>query len=132
MRTARWGWYATAEDKQELPFAVPGHQPPPPIPYLFDDTKATAVSAFAGWPIYCDDAIPATLGAEENQDVIVAARPTDSMLFESVERTTVKTEVLSGTMQARFQLYRYAAFLPRYPTGFGFLAGTGLKVQSGY
>jgi hypothetical protein len=132
MRTARWSWIGSGEDKEELPLAVPAHTPPPAIPYLFDDNVPTPVSAYLGWPIYLSDAIPAKLGAGENQDAIVACRPSDSMLFESPKRTSVKKEVLSGTLQARIELHAYAAALFRYPTGIATLTGTGLIVQEGY
>lgn len=132
MRTARWAWLGSSQDLNDLPLAVPGHQPPPPIPYLFDDDKPSAVTAILGWPVFCDDAIPANLGAEENQDAVFAVRPTDSMLFESTERTLIDKESLSGDLQVRFLLHRYAAFLPRYPGGFAYLVGTGLKVESGF
>lgn len=132
MRTARWAWLGSSTDEEKLPLAVPGHQPPPEIPYLLDDSKPSAVTAILGWPLYCNDAITATMGKEANQDAIFAVRPTDWMLFESDEHTSVMMEPLSGTLQARIQLTRYAAFVVRYPSGVSYLYGEGLKVPSGF
>jgi|ERR1700722_3466083 len=132
MRTARWAWLGTAQDLSELPLAVPGHQPVPLYPHLMDDEVPTSVPPMLGWPIYCDDAIPAELGEAKNQDLVVCMRPSDQMIFEGVEKTRVMTDVTSGTLQARIQLWRYGAMLWRYPSGVAYLTGTGLAVESGY
>ena len=102
------------------------------MPHLLDDNIPTPCAVELGWPVYPDDAIPATLGAGGNQDAIVACRPTDFMLFEAAPRTSVMLDVLSGTLQARIQLHGYAAVLWRYPTAIATLTGTGLVVQANY
>jgi HK97 family phage major capsid protein len=132
MRTARWSWLGTAEDTTGQPLAVPGHVPVMPMPYLFDDNRPAPVAHLLGWPIYCDDAIPANFGTGANQDIVLACRPSDMILLESVPRTAVMLEVLSGTLQARLQLHAYVASLTgRYPSGVATLAGSGLVVQTG-
>lgn len=132
MRTARWAYLGSSVDEEKLPLAVPGHQAIVPVPYTFDADRPAVAPPILGWPTYLSDAIPANLGSGANQDVIVCCRPTDSMLFESDQRTSVFTEVLSGTLQARFQLSRYAAALFRYPMGFSVVEGSGMVVKSGF
>lgn len=129
MRTARWAWLASSEDTAKAPF--PTQSPMWPLPGTFDDDIPTPVAPLFGWPIYCDDAIPATLAATGNQDAIISCRPSDGLLLESVPHFSVITETLSGTLQVRLQLHRYVAALQRYPTGIATLTGTGLVVQSG-
>jgi hypothetical protein len=131
MRTARWCWIGSALDLENLPLAVPGHQAIPPVAYTFDENRPAVAPPILGFPTYLDDAIPATLGEGKNQDCIVAIRPTDMMLFESTVRSRVALDVLSGSMEARFSLHRYAAVLWRYPTAISTLTGTGLVVQAG-
>lgn len=132
MRTSRWAALGSAEDEEKLPLAVPGHQALAPVAYTFDDSHPAVAPPVLGWPTYLSDAIPNTLGAGANQDIVLAIRPSDHMLFESDTKTMVLTEVLSGTMQVRFSLRRYAAVLWRYPTGVSYLQGTGLVVPSEY
>lgn len=131
MRTARWAWLGSSEDEQKRPLATPGYQPADPVDDALDDDPAAAPSIL-GWPTYLSDAIPANLGEAGNQDAIVLARPSDSMLFETTAKSSVNAEVLSGTLQARFSLHRYAAVLWRYPTAYAQLRGTGMKVETGF
>lgn len=129
MRTARWAFLGAGEDEEKRPLAVPGHTPPPPIPYLFDDNRPSAVSTELGWPIFPDDAIP--VNAESGQDFILAARPTDMLLLESEPRTEILREPLAGNMGVRLQFRRYASGVTgRYPSGVSVIEGTGLKVPA--
>lgn len=134
MRTARWAWLGVAEDGQRMPLAVPGHMPAPRIPYLLDDGRPTQGAPLLTFPIYPDDAIPATLGAGGNQDAIIGCRPSDMMLLESAPQTSsVMLDVLSGELMVRLQLHGYcAALLGRYPTGVGTLQGSGMVVAPGF
>jgi hypothetical protein len=61
MRTARWAWLASAEDTATMPIVPTGFSPTPARPT--PDGKPDPVSALLGWPVFPDDAIPATLGA---------------------------------------------------------------------
>jgi hypothetical protein len=47
-------------------------------------------------------------------DLALGAHWDDLWLFEGQVRTRVLSEVLSGTLQVRFQVYNYVAFLARY------------------
>lgn len=118
MRTARWAWLATQT-------STGGN------PLLLADWGQDG-QGIMSLRTYWDDAIPTTLGAGGNQDAIFCVRPSDIMLWESASTTSVMFEVLSGTLQARFQLHGSAAAIIRYPSGQSTVTGTGLIVQSGY
>lgn len=127
MTTSRWSWIASGLDNQNRPIVTPDVHPP------MDGDGNFAVSTLFGWPVYVDDAIPTNLGTAANQDVIIACIPSDLMLLEGEQRTATQLEVLSGTLQVRFQLRNYVAFLAgRYPTGISVLTGAGMVVQSGF
>jgi hypothetical protein len=136
MRTARWTWYGSAVDGSSRPFIPPGG---------FDGFKVgisgnldsnvgpTPIGPLFGFPVYLNDAIPATLGAGANQDAIIAIRVSDGLLMEGEPTVSVGTEVLSGTLQARIQLRNYvAAITARRPAGIAAVTGTGMVVASGF
>jgi len=126
LTTSRWAWLTTSEDTALRPFGALG----------FTDTDMTVtvpIASTEGFPTYLDDAIPITLGAGGNQDTIIVCKPSDMMLFESPRHTSVMLDVLSGTMQARFQLHGYAAaLLGRFPSSIAMVRGTGMVVQTGF
>lgn len=85
-----------------------------------------------GLPVLLDGNIPATLGGG-TESRIITARTSDLYLWEGSLRTRVLTEVLSGTLQVRFQVYNYVAFMPdRLPKAISVISGTGVIPQSGY
>lgn len=71
-----------------------------------------------GPSVYIDANVPITDNgsgaAGGTNDVVVGAIWDDLWLFEGDLRTRVLTEVLSGTLELRFQVYAYIAFLARY------------------
>jgi HK97 family phage major capsid protein len=76
---------------------------------------------------WMSDAMPTNLGAGTNEDRIVETRMADHLFFESDLRARAMSEVLSGTLQVRLQVYSYvAATFERYPNGISVVAGTGL------
>ena len=86
-----------------------------------------------GLPVYMDGNIPSNLGAGTNETRVIEARFDDLFLWEGSMRTRVLQEVLSGTLQVRFQVYNYAAFMAnRRPTSISVISGTGLIPVSGY
>jgi hypothetical protein len=66
-----------------------------------------------------------TDGGGATRDVAIAAKWDDLWLFEGSLRTRVLPEVLSGTLQVRFQAYNYVAFLARYGQSIAVGTGTG-------
>jgi hypothetical protein len=63
-------------------------------------------------------------------DLAVAAKWDDLWLFEGNLRTRVLSEVLSGTLQLRFQAYNYVAFLVRYGQSITVAQGTGFAAPT--
>jgi HK97 family phage major capsid protein len=119
MSGSRLAWIATSEDSGGFPLIVQGMPEGP--------------QRLATLPAYADMALPSNLGAGTNQEVIVACRPEDMLLFESEPRTTVSFEPLSNTLEARLQLHNpVAALVARRPLGTAVIQGTGLIIQAGY
>jgi HK97 family phage major capsid protein len=128
MRTARWAWITTAEDTSGLPFGLPS-------PFFMGNTADTPdpVGGLLGFPVFLDDAIPATFGAGGNQDQIACLRPSDLIFFEGAPQMSVDLEVLSAALGARLIYRNYAAAITsRFAAGIAAIAGTGLVVQSGF
>lgn len=105
MAPRRWYWTAF------LTVAIATAQQSP-FPLLPTDDNGFVLPAgnapIAGSvPVYLDGAIP----AGTNTDVAIACRPSDMWLWESPPKFAVDQAVLSGTLQARLQLRRYAAFV---------------------
>lgn len=85
-----------------------------------------------GLPVILDGNIPTTLGGG-TETRVVTLRTSDIYLWEGQMRTRVLSEVLSGTLQVRFQIYNYVAFMPdRLPKAISIGSGTGFIPQSGY
>ena len=137
MTTSRWIWLHSAVFQD-------GTNASPPVPggpgrgftaqvadLLVGDT--TPIGHLAGFPTFLDGAIPTTLGAGSNQDLVVVTRPSDHLLLESEPVVRVMTDVLSGTLSARVDLFRHVVFLGGlYPSGTATIGGTGMVVQSSY
>jgi hypothetical protein len=82
-----------------------------------------------GVPVVIDQNITTTAGGGSNQDTIYAVRSSDFFLWEGTMRTRVLTEILSGTLQVRLQIYNYLAFMAdRYPSSITKIDGTGLAL----
>lgn len=132
---SNWFWIASALDSQNRPL-VPPTGPYPGLNVAGSEVSDVAeglVGTFGGLPVYMDANVPTNIGASTNQSVMYAAKWDDIYLYEGSIRSRVLTEVLSGTLQVRIQLYNYVAFLPnRFPAAISAINGTGLVVQSGY
>jgi HK97 family phage major capsid protein len=89
------------------------------------------VGNLMGLPVLLDPNIQTTVSS--NQDPVYALRTPDLYLWEGTMRSRTLTEVLSGTLQVRLQIYNYFAFLgSRYPSSIGIITGTGLAAPSGF
>jgi HK97 family phage major capsid protein len=101
------------------------------------DSNGDVVEGFAGTyygiPVHLDINMPLTFGGTTNPQIttisngmfaptpgagtnakytpMLAERSSDMFLWEGEMRTRVLTEVLSGTLQVRFQVYNYVAYL---------------------
>ena len=132
MTPQRWYWMLSALDAQNRPLVVPEGASFNPIA----QGQAAAEGRdgnIIGVDAYIDANIPVNLGAGTNQDEIFAAKWDDLYLWEGAPRTRALTEVLSGTLQVRLQLWNYVAFMPnRYPQSVASINGTGLIVPTGF
>jgi HK97 family phage major capsid protein len=63
-------------------------------------------------------------------DLALGAKWDDIWLFEGALRTRVLSEVLSGTLQVRFQLYNYVTLLVRYGASISVIVGTGMAAPT--
>jgi hypothetical protein len=65
------------------------------------------------------------------QDPIIILDETQAWLWESSLKLRALPEVLSGTLQIRFQIYAYSAFMAnRYPTAISILLGAGVAAPT--
>ena len=126
MAPRRWFWVASQVDAQGRPLIEPDDDPPE------TDGPEGLIGAMAGLPVYIDSGIPTNLGTGTNEDRIIAARPADHLLFESVPSLRVNMDTpLAGSLGVKVTLHRYVAYTgARYPQGTSVLAGTGLATPS--
>lgn len=142
---AAWYAQATAVDGNSRPLVVPAAQGPWNTVAEFDPGAAAEgpVGSILGRPWLVDNNIPLTFGGATTNPGMsttsaghvaptdgtgsgntftpaIAAVWDDLLLFEGEIRTRVLQEILSGTLQVRFQIYSYLAFLPnRFQDGSG-------------
>jgi hypothetical protein len=86
-----------------------------------------------GLPAFIDGNIPSNLGGGTNETRVITARWQDLYLWEGSMRTRVLSEVLSGTLQVRLQVYNYVAFMGnRRPESISVISGTGVIPTAGF
>jgi hypothetical protein len=131
MHTRRWGWITAAVDSTGRPLATMTSQGPSNAPFINGEQNVEGFVGMSPWgPIYADPSIPTTVGGG-TEDVIIMGRPSEYYLWEGAIRTRVLTEVLSGNLTVRIQLYSYIAFMPhRRPESTSLVGGTGLVAPS--
>jgi hypothetical protein len=119
MTTAREVWLAMGPDTEQRPLI------------LTDNVgQDWPEASMAGTAVYLDDAIPITING--NQEPVFCVRSDDFLMWLSAPRTMIAADVLSGTLQVRFQLHRtVAAMLGRFPAGISVVLGSGMKAQQG-
>lgn len=149
---AVWNSFATATDGNKRPLVVPGSQGPYNAAGEFGplgDTDEGPVGSILGRPWYVDNNIPLTFGGATTNPLMSTTSaghvsPTDGtgtgntfspliggvfddlLLFEGEIRSRVLQEILSGTLQVRFQIFSYLAFMPnRYQDGTGRVVSYG-------
>jgi HK97 family phage major capsid protein len=135
---AVWNSFATSTDSNKRPLVPPGNQGPWNAAATGDFDPGAPdegpVGTILGRTWYVDNNIPLTFGGAttnpsmvgvsaghtaptdgtgsgDNFTPVIAGVFDDLLLFEGEIRTRVLQEVLSGTLQVRFQIYSYIAFL---------------------
>lgn len=131
-RSNSWAYSAVDSNNRPLfipnkygPFNVVGTNEVVPVPQGF-------AGEVAGLPVIKDANVPTTMSGTATSggsaDAIVILKEDDLILWEGTMRMRALPEILSGTLQIRFQLYAYSAFMPdRYAPSISQLTGnTGL------
>jgi HK97 family phage major capsid protein len=138
----RWYWYGTALDGANgtvgRPIVGTDGFGPFNVSGLHDGGAAeghVGRAAFGPHDIYASANVPITdngSGALSGTfDVAIGAKWDDLWLLEGSLRTRVLPEVLSGTLEVRFQVYNYVAFLVRYGQSIVLAQGAGLAAPTG-
>jgi hypothetical protein len=88
----------------------------------------------SGHKVYMDKNIPTTDNGSGvltgTNDISLAANFDDVWLFEDAPRVRVFQEVLSGTLQVRFQIFSYVGLLVRYGGAIAIAQGTGFAAPT--
>lgn len=128
MSPLRWAWILASLDASQRPFVVPVGQPGFNALALQNTVAAeSVVGQIMGIPVIVSASVPQTLGAG-TEDAIIVLRADEVRAWEGESpRLRVFGEVLSGTLQVRFQLYNYYAIMcGRLPKAISTITGTGL------
>jgi HK97 family phage major capsid protein len=131
MTTSRAAWLGSSEDQQNRPLMIA------------DDTNENGSFDLLSFQVLMHDALPTNIvsgspgafgyGTTNPQDVIIACRPEDMLLFESAPTMDVHLGALSGTLEARVIYRRYVGFLGgRYPSSITVIWGSGMQIASGF
>ncbi len=130
-----WFWASAGLDTTNRPLIQPVQGGPfnPMALQTGEIAEGPVGRLTVGTPVILAGNIPENLGAGTNETRIITLRTPDLYLWEGAIQTRVLTEVLSGTMQIRFQVYRYAAFMGnRLPKAISIVSGTGMIPTAGY
>ena len=132
----RWFWYATTLDTTGRPIVEsPRGQG---MNIAATETAMAPVEGLAGNVAFGPNAyisgnvpVTDTSGGGTGQDIAIGAKWDDLWLFEGSPTTRVLEEVLSGTLEVRFQMYNYIAFLVRYGQSISIAEGSGFAAPAG-
>jgi hypothetical protein len=123
MHPRRHFWSVTGLDAFGRPLGIDG-SPFGPMNAQEVEIDPAPYEGFAGRlpygpNVYIDGNVPITddgtgVAGGGTKDIVIGAIWDDLWLFEGDLRTRVLAEVLSGTLELRFQVYGYVAFLARY------------------
>lgn len=130
-----WYWATAQLDTTNRPLIVPPQVGWNPAGTQQDlaSGEGPAGMLSMGLPGYLDGNLPTNKGVGTNETRTIIARFPDLYLWEGAMRTRALQEVLSGTLQVRFQVYAYSAFMPnRRPEAISIVSGTGLVPNASY
>lgn len=136
MHPRRWFWYASSMDGASGTSGRPLVESSGFGPFNVAEIEqgnvpfeGLAGSLPFGPNVYIDGNVPTTDNGSGvlsgTFDVGVAAKWDDLWLFEGNLRTRVLPEILSGTLEIRYQVYNYVAFLARYGQSITLAQGAG-------
>jgi HK97 family phage major capsid protein len=126
MHPRRWAFIVAASDSNNRPL-LPPTMAQNPVGVFQNVAAESIVGSIQNLPVVIDPNITTTAGAGTNEDAIYVLRSDDLWLMEDDHlRTRVLSEVLSGTLQVRLQLYNYLTFGVRYAKSICKISGTGL------
>lgn len=133
MHPRRWFWGQSLGDTTGRPFSMNATQMPMNAVSTVD--PGAPVQGHAGFvlglPVFIDANIPVLTGG--TQDEVVVVKEDDLFLWENSLRLRALPEVLSGTLQIRFQLYSYSAFMAnRLPVAISHITGAGLAANTSF
>lgn len=122
----RWGWITAALDSSNRPLVTP--TAPQNSVAAFGEVAAQGiVGGLQGLPVVTTASGATNLGAGTNQDQVMVIRASEMILMEGPKRTRILTEVLSGNLTVRLQLFAYVNFFAgRLPSAISTIDGTGL------
>jgi HK97 family phage major capsid protein len=139
VHSRRWNWMLAALDgNSNRPLVLPNSQGNFQSSGRVDQVSDmnSSVGSVVTLPTFVDPNVPTTMNGTATtggtQDVAIVAKFDDSWLFESYTRFRPLPEILSGTLQVRFQVYRYVTICHRFPPSISAITGTGLAAPSGF
>jgi len=131
----RWYSWKTASDGNNRPLVVdPDYAPwnAAGVDSAGRPVPQGVAGGLLGLPVVIDSNMPTTMSGTATTggtaDAVVVAKEDDLLLWEGTLRLRALPEILSGTLQIRYQIYAYSAFLAtRFPPSLALLTGnTGL------
>jgi HK97 family phage major capsid protein len=134
----RSNWWATQVDTVTgRPLFVSPNYGPYNVPGLGESSPVAqgVAGELFGLPVIKDanmnTSSTATVTTGGTQDVVVVLKEDDSILWEGQLKMRALPEVLSGTLQIRFQVYAYSALtFGRAPSGISIVSGAGLAAPT--
>ncbi|GAA5076653.1 HK97 family phage major capsid protein [Thermocatellispora tengchongensis] len=132
---AIWYWACSQLDGNSRPLILPEqHGPFNALALQTGEAAEGPVGRLTvGTPVILAGNMPTNLGAATNETRTITLRTSDQYLWEGGMRSRVLSEVLSGTLQVRLQVYNYLAFMPdRRAESISVISGTGMIPQAGF
>ena len=132
MHPRRWAYLLAAVDSTGRPLVVPSANGPFNAAGLETSVGSEGfVGMFCGLPVYTDANIATNLGVGTNQDVVIIARASDSVLYEGTPKAEAMAQTYGANLQVLVRMYNYAAFTAeRQAKSVAVIGGTGLVTNS--